>query len=212
MLPLWAGMVPFGIAYALAAAEAGLSAFETQLMSLAVFAGAAQFSAAALFADGASGFSILLTAFALNIRHLLYGLTLSRRFVLSFRQRLLAAHLLTDEAFGVAYASGSSNPSFLFGSESSLFFVWNVSTLIGISLGDVLADPSQLGLDFIFPLAFLALLVPLLRGRVELEVAVVAGAVAWLCSRAWPVGPSVLMAGVVGSLLGAWLTRKAVLR
>jgi len=210
MLPLWLGVVPFGIAYALAAGEAGLSSFETQAMSVVVFAGASQFSAAALFGDGAAGFSIVLTALALNIRHVLYGLSLSQRFELSRRQRLLAAHLLTDEAFGVAYASGTSNPGFLFGTATSLFFAWNLATLAGIGLGGVFADPSELGLDFIFPLAFLALLVPLVRGRVELSVAVVAAGVAWLGSQVWPVGPSVVAAGVMASLLGAWLTRREV--
>jgi hypothetical protein len=49
--------------------------------------------------------------------------------------------------------------------------------------------------------------VPLLRTRVDLVVAVAAGAVAWIAAKELPGGLPVLAAGVGGSLLGAWLTR-----
>lgn len=62
-------------------------------------------------------------------------------------------------------------------------------------------------MDVIFPLAFLALLVPLVRTRVELVVAVATGALAWLLARELPGGVAILATGVAGSLLGAWLTR-----
>jgi len=59
----------------------------------------------------------------------------------------------------------------------------------------------------VFPVAFIALLVPLLRLRVDVAVAVVAGVTAWLLARWLPGGVPVLGAGVSGALLGAWLTR-----
>ena len=93
MLPLWTGLIPFGLAYALSARTAGLSAFDTQLMSVVVLAGSAQFSAAGLFGIGASGASIILTTFIVNLRHLLYTLSLGQRLELSWPQKLLAAHI-----------------------------------------------------------------------------------------------------------------------
>jgi predicted branched-subunit amino acid permease len=71
--PLWLGVAPFGAAYALAAREAGLSAPETIGMSLLVFAGSAQFAAAALFAGGAGSLAVLLTTLVVNLRHILMG-------------------------------------------------------------------------------------------------------------------------------------------
>ena len=67
--------------------------------------------------------------------------------------------------------------------------------------------PDELGVDLIFPLAFLALLVPLVRTRVELVVAVASGALAFGLARALPGGLPILVTGIAGSLLGAFLTR-----
>lgn len=208
MVPLWIGVAPFGLAYAVVARDAGLSVLETQALSLLVFAGSAQFSAVGLVARGAGGLEIVLTTFLLNVRHVLYGLSLVRTTRIDGWRRPVAAFFLTDEAFGVAAAQRDRSFGFLLGTELSLFATWNLATLLGALLGSAIPDPAELGVDVVFPLAFLALLVPLLRTRVELIVAAAAGAAAWLTSRELPGGTPVLVAGVGGSLLGAWLTRR----
>jgi 4-azaleucine resistance transporter AzlC len=207
MLPLWLGMIPFGAAYAVSARAAGLSLFETQLMSLVVFSGGAQFSAAGLFAANASAFTLVATTFLINARHLLYGVSLGQLLPFCPRERLLVAHLLTDEAYGVTFGSPARSRGFFLGAGSSLFFIWNLSTLLGALLSRLVPDPAVLGLDFIFPLAFLALLMPLLRGWPALTVAFFAGLLALLASQVMNAGLAVLLAGILGPLLGGYLTR-----
>jgi 4-azaleucine resistance transporter AzlC len=207
MMPLWLGVVPFGLAYAVIARDTGLSLVETQALSLFVFAGSAQVSAVGLFARGAGGLEVVLTTFLLNVRHVLYGMSLGRSVPLTKRERLVAAYFLTDEAYGVSVARGARTFPFVLGAELSLFITWNLATLAGALLGGVIPDPAKIGVDFVFPLAFLALLVPLLRRRADLVVAVVAGAVAWGLSKGLPGGLPVLGAGVGGALLGAAITR-----
>ena len=175
MVPLWLGVVPFALAYAVTARGAGLSLVETQALSALVFAGSAQFTAVGLFAAGSAGASIVLTTLLLNIRHLLYGVSVGRQFDLSRRQRPVAAFFLTDEAFGVASGTGERAFPFLLGVELSLFVTWNLATFGGFLLGSAIPDPTELGVDLIFPLAFLALLVPMIRTRIELGVAVLLG-------------------------------------
>jgi branched chain amino acid efflux pump len=205
--PLWLGVVPFGVVYAVIARDAGLSVLETQALSLFVFAGSAQFSAAGLFAAGASAVGIVLTTFLLNVRHVLYGLSLGRRLPLDGWRRPTAAYFLTDEVFGVVVATPSPTFPYLFGAELSLFLVWNLATLGGAFLGAAIPDPAELGLDLVFPLAFLALLVPLARTRVEIVVAVASGALAYGVAQVSSGGVPIVVTGVAGSLLGAWLTR-----
>lgn len=207
MIPLWFGVIPFAVAYAISARGAGLTVVETSAMSLFVFAGAAQFSAVGMIATGAGGAAIIATTFLINLRHMLYSLNLSRRLQMRGPTRLLAAHLLTDEAFGVFSARDRATTPFLLGAGSSLFIVWNLSTLAGALLGAVIPDPVSLGLDFIFPVAFIALLVPLLQGRIEWIVALASGAVALVLSNFAGGGVTILVTGVCGSLLGAWLGR-----
>ena len=84
--------------------------------------------------------------------------------------------------------------------------MWNLATLGGAIAGSAITDPAELGIDLVFPLAFLALLVPLVRTRVELLVAVASGAIAYVAARGLPAGLPILLTGVVGSLLGAALT------
>jgi 4-azaleucine resistance transporter AzlC len=207
MMPLWLGVAPFGVAYAVIARNAGLSLVETQALSLLVFAGSSQVSAAGLFARGAGGLEIVLTTFLLNVRHVLYGVSLGRRVPLSRRERPIAAFFLTDEAYGVSISRGARSFRYVLGAELSLFLVWNVSTLAGALVGGAIPDPERLGVDFVFPVAFLALLVPLLRRRADVLVAVAAGLVAWLVSKRLPGGLPVIVAGVAGAFLGALLTR-----
>ncbi len=207
LAPLWLGVVPFGLAYAIVARDAGLSLLETQALSALVFAGSAQFSAVGLFAAGTAGLEIVLTTLLLNIRHVLYGFSLGRELPLTRRQRPVAAFFLTDEAFGIVAGSRERSFRFLLGAELSLFLVWNAATVAGFLVGATIPDPTKLGVDLIFPLAFLALLVPLVRTRVELLVATASGALAFVLAQVLTGGLPILLTGVGGSLLGAFLTR-----
>ncbi len=210
MFPLWLGMVPFAVAYAVTARAGGLTPLEIQLMSLTVFAGASQIAAAGLFVKGAAGVGIVLTTFLLNVRHVLYGLSLAKQLPLTPPQRTLAAQFLTDEAYGMVTVKGAEEPgglsfAFLLGAELSLYTIWNASTLLGSLAGAVLPPPEQLGVGVIFPLAFLGLLVPLLVDRITLAVALTSGLVAWGLSHFLPSGLVILGSGVGGALLGAVL-------
>jgi 4-azaleucine resistance transporter AzlC len=206
LMPLWLGVVPFGVAYAVLARDAGLSLLETQALSVLVFSGSAQVSAVGLFGAGAAAAEIVLTTFLLNVRHVLYGLSLGRRIPLRGWRKPVAAYFLTDEAFGVVSAREERTFAFLLGAELSLFATWNAATLGGALAGGAIPDPEKLGIDLIFPLAFLALLVPLVRTRVALLVAVVSGGLAFVLTEALPGGLPILLTGVAGSLLGAALT------
>lgn len=203
IMPLWLGMVPFALAYAVTARAAGLSVFHTQLMSLWVFAGGAQFSAAGLIAAGAGSWTLVLTTFLINVRHLLYGMNLSAHTPVVGWRRWLAAFLLTDEAFGLQVAYGRGRLGFFMGAAVSLYIGWNLATLAGSLLAGLVPDPEAIGLDLIFPLAFLVLLLPLLRGRRAFAVAAVAGLTGWLLGRWLNIGVAILMASVLGALVGA---------
>lgn len=208
MLPIWLGVAPFAVAYAVTARASGLSLWEAQWMSLTVFAGASQFAAAGLFGQGAAPISIIATTAVLNVRHLLYGLSLAQKVPMTRSQRFLAAQFLTDEAYGISINAPVLNLAFLLGAELSLYTVWNIFTLLGSLLGAVLPDPEQLGVGIVFPLAFLGLLIPQLSGRLPIMVAALSGLLAWGLSRVLPGGVVVLATGVLGALAGAWLSTR----
>src|SRR3984893_12789779 len=101
-LPILICVLPFGMIYGVSALSAGIPASIAQAMSSIVFAGSAQFVISQLIAAGTPSLVVILTAFIVNIRHMLYSASLS-----SYTRKLhplwkwLLAYLLTDEAYAV---------------------------------------------------------------------------------------------------------------
>jgi len=150
---------------------------------------------------------LVATVMAVNAQLLLLGVAVARQVALSRAQSLVAAWFLTDGAYGVVAARGQLSLPALLGAGVSMFVAWNLGTAIGAALGGVVADPRRLGIDLIVPLTFLAVLVPLVRTRAAVIVALVSGVVALLLARVLPVGLAVLGAGLAGSASGAWSVR-----
>ena len=207
LMPLWTGAIPVGIAYAVAARGAGLSFFQTELMSLTVFSAAAQLSAVALLASGSPILIVMLTALSLNLQLFLLGLTAARTERAPRRRRLMTAYFLTDGAFAVAVAGGRIRLPILLGAGVSMFGSWNVGTLIGASAGAILPDLAPAGIDFVAPLTFLAVLVPLVKSRLALLTVLVAALSALVLKQVAP-DLTVLGAGFVGSIAGAWASAR----
>ena len=70
-------------------------------------------------------------------------------------------------------------------------------TALGVLLGDAIGDPDKFGLDALFPAFFLALLVPELRTRTEVAVALGAAAIALVLTPITPAGVPILAACLV---------------
>jgi 4-azaleucine resistance transporter AzlC len=212
IVPLWPGVAPFGLAFAILGRTAGFSALATQAFSMLVFAGAAQVATVTLFAAGTGAVAIVLTALLLNLRHVLYGLSL--RTWLGPRTRPpwpILAFFLTDEAYGITikeYLDGRGSAPFFFGAALSLYCCFGLATLTGALLGGLLPNPKGIGLDFIFPLVFLALLVPLLRSRRHVLVAIVAVVSALVLSHFVAEGVTVLLTVLLAASLGAALEQR----
>jgi 4-azaleucine resistance transporter AzlC len=215
MLPLLPGDIPFAIAFTVLARSAGFSLLETQAMSMLVYAGSAQLAMVTLVAGGASASAILLTTLVLNLRHVLYGLSLDGQLERPSRPpRALLAMTLTDESYGITIKEilrprnlppGGRRDAFLLGASVCLYTSFALSTLLGALLGGLLPDPSRSGLSFIFPLVFLGLLLPLLRAWRHLAVAGAAGAAAFMLSHFELAnsGVTILLATLGAAALGA---------
>ncbi|MCG8353174.1 MAG: AzlC family ABC transporter permease [Chloroflexales bacterium] len=211
-LPLWPGAVSFGILYAVTALAAGLSPAQTLAMSLLVFAGAAQFAAIGLFAGGVEPVSVLITTVIINVRYLLLSASLAPylRHAPAWLKALIAFQM-SDESYALAiqrFLEGAGSRAYNVGANLGLYVIWQVSSLAGILLGAAIPDPSAYGLDLIFPLAFIGLLMPLLRNRTNLLVALLAGVLAVAGALLLPGSWYILIAGLGASGLGMFLAGK----
>ena len=208
-VPLLIGVFPFGMIYGALALNAGLSNSAVQLMSSIVFAGSAQVVTAQLVHEGAPGVVILLTIAVVNLRHMLYSASLAPYLKnLSLRWKVLLSYLLTDEAYApsiINYEKGGVQPFshwFLFGAGFALWFIWQMSTALGIFLGA--AIPQEWPLDFALPLTFIAMVVPVLKNRPMIAAALSAGFVA-LLAHDLPFKLGIILAALTGIIAGTVL-------
>lgn len=203
ILPLWLGVVPFAVAFALLSRTAGLSPLDTMLLSALVFAGSAQLAFVNLVGEHGGVIAIVLTVLLLNLRHVLYGLSLNRYLPEhTAPPRPVLAAVVTDESYGVSirqFLDGRGSAGFLFGASCSLGVCYLAGTAAGVAFRGAIPDPDRLGLSFVFPLSFLALLLPLLRIRLDLAVALLAGLLAIGLSRVTSGGVTVLTATVLAA-------------
>lgn len=192
--------------YGVLAHRAGLSVFETTLMSMLVFAGSSQFVAANLFAAGATGVQIVLAALLLNLRHLLMGLSLGQHFRSTPIRRLLPlAHGITDESFALSSARFQLAPpseAYLAGAGFAIFYGWVLGSLLGALGGSFLGDLGKWGLDFAFVGAFIGLVAPQVDTWKKLAAAFVAAVVAVAAALAFPGNWYVLIAAVAAVAVG----------
>jgi 4-azaleucine resistance transporter AzlC len=211
-LPLWIGILPFGVAYAMAARGAGLSAAETIGMSLLVYAGTSQLVATELLASEAGALSIVLATLLINARLLPLAASLAGSLGrLPASTRGLLAFTLSDPSYAVSVervARCVAGWAFLAGSGVSLYTGWQLGTLAGLAIGSAIADVTALGLELVFPLSFLSLLAPYVRSRSGALAALVAGGLALVARLVVP-GTAYLVIGIVGgSLAGALVERR----
>ena len=200
----------YAISYGVLAVDAGLSVAQTCVMSLLVFTGASQFAVVGVLGSGGGTLAALAPALILAARNGLYGLSLAPILRGRLASRALQSHFVIDETTAMARAQdtpGEARRAFIT-TGVCLFVCWNVGTLIGALLGSGIGDPKSLGLDAMFPAAFLALLVPQL-GRPGARLAAVCGGVVAVALVPFVPAGVPILAAVVGVVPAMRALRRA---
>jgi 4-azaleucine resistance transporter AzlC len=209
-LAIGAATGAYAVSYGVLAVASGLSVAKTCALSLLVFTGASQFAVVGVLGTGGSLAAALAPALLLAARNGVYGLSLVPVLRGSRGRRALESQLIIDESTAMARAQedrAAAHLAFL-ATGLSVFAFWNVGTLAGALLGGSLGDPRALGLDAMFPAAFLALLAPQLRGSGARIAAVCGGVVALVLVPIAPAGVPVI-AAVLGVVPAARALRRA---
>lgn len=162
-IPTLFGYVGIGIAAGIIGKAANLTILEITLLSIIVYAGAAQFIITGLLLTTAPIMTIIFTVFLINLRHLLMGMTIApffKRF--SLINNIGIGTLLTDETFAVAVNAISQqktiDANWMHGLNIAAYLVWIMSCITGAILGNWLPDPYQFGFDFSLIAMFIGLL------------------------------------------------------
>lgn len=209
MLPLAIACIPWGILTGALAIQVGFTPIQAQVMSLLVFAGAAQLSGLTMHAAGAGFIPILGSTFVISSRHLLYSLTFRKHVDgMSAPMRWTMAFVLTDEMFAVSEADtrryGVFCPTYALSSGFTFWFLWGVSTAIGIFAGEHINNLDDLGLDFAIAATFIAMTFTELRRFPVFATMLASGAASVLLKPFLP-DSHILLASLLGMAIGYWL-------
>ncbi|EXJ12493.1 AzlC family ABC transporter permease [Nitrincola nitratireducens] len=204
LLPMIPGIIPFGLITGAYSSNLGFSFDMTLFATLLFFAGSAQIIAYQLIQDGALPIVIFFTAMMVNIRFMIYSAAFAPVFyTLKNYQKWILAYLLSDQAYGLcasrflASDHGRDKLFYYSGAAISMWFVWIVCVLIGLRVGERI--PSEWSLEFAIPLAFLAMLVSVLRDFITFMTAIMSAFIAIILSQL-PYNLGFLIA-IVGSVV-----------
>lgn len=213
-LPFLFVVIPFAALFGVVATEAGLSVFETFSFSLVVIAGAAQFTAVQLMQDNAPTLVVLVSALAVNLRLAMYSASITPHLgPLPLWKRGLVAYFLVDQTYAASVIDYEQRPeqtvaqkfAYFMGVATPVCPPWYAATLLGAWMGE--AVPPDLGLDFVLPIAFIALFSPALRTGAH-RAAALAAAVTALLFAFLPYNLGLIVGAVAGMITGAEVERR----
>lgn len=200
---------PFGMLFGVLATEAGLDLTETLVLTATVFAGAAQLTALQLMQEHAPTAIVLASALAVNLRMAMYSASLTPFLgAAPMWQRAIIAYLTVDQSYACSIVRFETEPDLTLSQRIRYFFgtiipvasAWYVFTLIGALVGAQV--PESLALDFALPIAFLAMVTPMLRTAAHVAAAAVSVVVA-LLAAGLPYNLGLMVAGLAGMATGA---------
>jgi predicted branched-subunit amino acid permease len=196
----------YGVSFGALAVAAGLDIWQTCVMSLLMFTGGSQFAFVGVIAAGGlpAAPAAIASASLLGVRNIAYGMRMSPVIGTGFWRRAAAAQFTIDESTAVSLAQTTRRARTLgfWVTGIAIYVGWNLSTLAGALLGDVLGDPRAYGLDAAAAAAFLALLWPRLRHRQPIAVGIAAAVVATMLTPVLMPGIPVLIAAGVALVVG----------
>jgi 4-azaleucine resistance transporter AzlC len=200
------GFIPISMAFGIAARQYGFSALDSCLMSLLVFAGASQFIGVAMIAAGAGVMEVAITTFFVNLRHAIMTASLAVYLKGCPRSLLsLLAFQTTDESFGLSitrFARGEADRWYLLAVNLITYTTWNVGTLAGYMVGELLPDVVRNAMAFALPAVFLSLLVMACRDRITVVVALFSSVLSLALYAAHVSMGNVILVGIAGATLG----------
>lgn len=209
-LPFVLVVTPFGALFGVVASEAGLNLAQVMGFSVLVIAGASQFAALQLMVvEHAPTLIVIAAALAVNMRMAMYSASLTPYLgAAPFWQRAIAAYFTVDQTYACSVAMYEARPemnvpermAYFMGVVTPLAPMWYLFTLMGAVLGTRI--PDSLAIDFALPIAFLAMIAPMLRTPAHVVAAVVA-CVTSILAAGMPFNLGLIVAGIIAMMAGA---------
>ncbi len=212
-LPLAAGLSPFGFVTGLITQHHGLTLLQCMAMNGLVYAGASQLVALANWTHPAPILAAAFAALVVNMRFALMGPVLAPWLAgLKPGLRFACLAILVDHSWALSVTDmrrGGRDAALLFGIGVTLWWGWMLASTAGFLSASSLDLAPHNPLFFGALAAFVALLVPLWRGRSDILPWMVAGLVSVCIAHMLPHTSWYIVAGALcGCMTGAALEKR----
>lgn len=200
----------FAISYGAIAVTAGLTVWQTVLLSAFMFTGGSQLAFVGVLGAG-GGFAAATGAAALvGVRNGLYGMRLAPVLQTRGPMTAIAAQFTIDESMATSLAQTEPKERIrgFWAAGVGVWITWVGFTVVGALIGQSIGNPSAWGLDGAAVAAYVGLLWPHLKNGEAWAIAGVCGLVTALTLPLLPPGGPILAAAVVSGLWG-YLRRNA---
>jgi 4-azaleucine resistance transporter AzlC len=191
-LPVGIVIFGYGAVFGALAVSSGLTVGEACLMSLTIYAGASQFIALPMIQEGASIGALVAMALLVNLRHMLYGLNMGRKYQGEATWKLLGVSAgLVDETYAFATIGPGrkiNSIPYYTGTALCAYVMWNGATLVGGVVANLVPAVGTGGLDFAMVAVFISMIGSSIRKRAD-----------WLA-----IGLSILVAFAVHTIMGGY--------
>lgn len=158
--PVFFGYISIGIVFGFLLVKEGLNWLLAPIMSITIFAGAAQYLAIDLISDNIPLLEIGVTILLLNARHIVYGLSLIERFKEMPGHKHYMIFGLTDETYGllttITPPPGAKKDYFDLWITLLNQSYWVLGSIVGALLGNIIPMEIE-GLDFALTALFTVL-------------------------------------------------------
>lgn len=203
-IPVAMGYLPAGIAFGVLAQVAGVPIWATIMLSIVLYAGAAQYACLPMLSAGLPVGNIATNIAAINLRHVFYGVPLLQTMPTQKLAKTYCLFALTDETFSVMTSLPIESRQALI-LPISLFNQswWVLATAMGVVIGTTLNDVVP-HLDFALICLFVILAYEQfqsIKRYFPIGIAVIGLAVASLFTSHW------LLLGAIAICMGLILAR-----
>lgn len=162
-IPVLTGYLVLGFGFGIILKSAGFGILPAVAMSVLIYAGSMQYVAVGLLTGGASLLTVALTTFAVNARHLFYGISMLDTYKDMGTIKPYLIFSLTDETYSLLCTGAPEIPS---NRKKQYFFLvsllnhayWVLGTLAGAVIGALISFNSE-GIAFALTALFLTVFI-----------------------------------------------------
>ena len=208
-IPFVLVVAPFALLFGVVASEAGLTVTQSLGFSIVVIAGASQLAAVQLMAENAPTLIIIATALTINFRMAMYSASLAPYLRgVPLWKRAVMSYLLVDQTYALSLTKYETEPQMSNAAKAAYYLgtmvfitpAWYGFTVLGAVSGAKI--PPEFALDFALPIAFLAMIAPMLKTPAHVAAALTSVLVALLLAFI-PYNLGLLIAAVCAMIVGA---------